>query len=409
MKREVGLDSQSAGRRGHSARSEGAHGEAAERAVESSRLDASVSAFVRALASGTTHTRESARGMAARVAPWRTELQRSIGNRALAGMGRGRQGRARARPVLQRRLHPHKGETTVELHKVGGYVQDAVDDAVKTIASDPTLAAYASSDGYITNWTKTWKAFLGTPTLIPEFFYARYGYAVETIATKLLRAKSIAPYAFKFQVAHGHTRPDVVVVDRGNREVAWIDMTSEASRGHIFRKQGGGWKSRSYVAEACYDMPLPSTLAAGAAGLDDETRQRLEDATRHAAQQQAYLEIGRETIGSEIGAALEAARAEKGSGLSAADARKAMLAEAKARLGDKTTAAMTKSIVFLLDTIDVEGESAAGESWATWAFKRERVNSAQAKELLIAYGKGSEPEVEQSSEESISMDESSDM
>jgi hypothetical protein len=72
--------------------------------------------------------------------------------------------------------------------------------------------------------------------------------------------------------------------------VAWIDLTSESSKGHIFRKQGGAWKSRTYVAEACYEMPLPSTIAQGAKNLDEGARQRLEAATKHAAEQEALFE-----------------------------------------------------------------------------------------------------------------------
>ena len=82
--------------------------------------------------------------------------------------------------------------------------------------------------------------------------------------------------------------------------MAWVDLTSEASKGHIRRKQGGGWWMRSYVAEACYEMPRPSALALGADALDHDTRQRLAAASQFAAAQAADFEVGCVEFGAEI-------------------------------------------------------------------------------------------------------------
>jgi hypothetical protein len=156
--------------------------------------------------------------------------------------------------------------------------------------------------------------------------------------------------------------------------------------GHIFRKQGGGWKSRTYVAEACYEMPLPSTLAQGAKNLDEGARQRLEAATRHAAEQEALFEIGRQEIGAEISAPLEASFMVWGA-LSKTFAREIIHREAKQQLGDDVTASLTKSILAILDEIEVGGDSSLGKSWANWAFPDLKVTSELARERLIVYGR----------------------
>ena len=312
---------------------------------------------------------------------------------ALARVVRARGERARARDeptarhaLLQRKLHVHKGTEADPLHAVGVHVQKAVDIAVATIAADPMLADYSKTDtsGYIRTWINTYAKFLGDPTVIPDFFYARYGYAVETIATKLLRSLNITPYTFGFQVAHGHTRPDVVVLHRGS-EVAWVDLTSEASRGHIRRKQGGGWWTRSYVAEACYEMPQPSALALGAAALDDDTRQRLAAASQFAAAQAADFEVGRLEFGAEIAENLQWAFESSGA-LTKSYAREVILWVAKGQLGDDMTGPLTKSVVAMLDNIEIGGQSSSGQSWANWAFDG-RISSAPARDRLIAYGR----------------------
>ncbi len=331
--------------------------------------------------SGARHTRTAHASTADGLTAALARVVRARGERAGA-----RDGPTARHALLQRKLHVHTGRETDPLHAIGLHVQAAVDAAVATIAADPMLSDYSKTDtsGYIRTWINTYAKFLGDPTVIPVFFYARYGYAVETIATKLLRSLDIRPYTFGFQVAHGHTRPDVVVLDRGS-EVAWLDLTSEASKGHIRRKQGGGWWMRSYVAEACYEMPRPSALALGADALDDDTRQRLAAASQFAAAQAVDFEVGRVEFGAEISENLQWAFESSGP-LTKAYAREVILWVARGQLGDDMTGPLSKSVVAMLDNIEVNGQSTSGQSWANWAFDG-RITSAPARDRLMAYGR----------------------
>ncbi|HWF72585.1 MAG TPA: hypothetical protein VG186_04525 [Solirubrobacteraceae bacterium] len=335
-------------------------------------------------------------------------LQRTAGNRAAAALLTPRAHSRRGAATLQRKLWPYKGKDNHALQAIGAKVQSAVDTAVLTVAADPTLAAHpAKTSGYLAQWIATYAAYLENPAAVPLFYFARYGYAVETIATLLLKNESILPHRFNFQIAAGHTRPDIVVTDPrlgdgAAAQVAWIDITSEASKGHIYRKQGGGWVTRAYVAEACYDMPLPSALAKGGPALDKETLKRIEGAAVLAAEEEAYFEVGRQAIGAEIAAALAAKYTDKGGGLSRADARLVVTATCKGALSDGVTAPVAKSVLYTLDAIDVGTASDAGASWANWAYGQAGIATQKAREELIAYGKRLHPPTPQAD---VNMDE----
>ena len=90
---------------------------------------------------------------------------------------------------------------------------------------------------------------------VPLFMNAYYGYAVEEMVNQELTAQYSSArngYRVLLQVTHGSTRPDIVITDRGNNEVAWLDITSENSAGHIWNKEGNGWSTSGFVAELLY-------------------------------------------------------------------------------------------------------------------------------------------------------------
>lgn len=294
--------------------------------------------------------------------------------------------------ALQRELWTYQGEEHADLHAIAEKVQRAVDKAVSVIASDPTLKDVIKNNGsgYLSQWAVTYAGYLAAPTAVPEFYHARYGYAVETVATHLLARENIAPYKFVFQVAHGHSRPDIVVTRTDgtgvDREMAWIDITSEASRGHIFDKQHSGWISRAYVAEACYTMPLPSALAHGAGGLTEESRKLIEDATEHAVQQEDYFETARQTMLVEI---REALRDTPSASTSRLQCRRTIVTTLGTLLGRAPSPTTAKSVLFLLDDeIPVGRLARSAQDWANWAFgPKVRVKTVPAKSVMIAYGK----------------------
>lgn len=105
------------------------------------------------------------------------------------------------------------------------------------------------------------KQWVDSVTLLFEgkevpFIYARYGYAVEELSNikiKLEYGNGSNGFTVNLQETHGHTRPDIVIRYGSERkEVAWLDITSEGSKGHIFNKLGSGWVNRPYVAEITY-------------------------------------------------------------------------------------------------------------------------------------------------------------
>lgn len=104
------------------------------------------------------------------------------------------------------------------------------------------------------NWLeKIQKYCNGEGTLL---MYAYYGYAVEEMVNQDLSSHYTTAtngYRVQLQVTHGSTRPDIVIVDRHNNEVAWLDITSENSAGHIYNKDGSGWDTTEFVAELLYE------------------------------------------------------------------------------------------------------------------------------------------------------------
>ncbi len=89
------------------------------------------------------------------------------------------------------------------------------------------------------------------------FIKTYYGSAVEEMVNQrliLYQMRRRYRYKIELQVTHGNTRPDIVLVDsfENNCEVAWLDITSERSAGHIFSKSGRGWYTTNFVAELLY-------------------------------------------------------------------------------------------------------------------------------------------------------------
>lgn len=123
-------------------------------------------------------------------------------------------------------------------------------------------------DGYTLRWADQWEIYAtataNTKSSIAALVPAMVGYAVESIATKMLLPKKYGAFDVVLQDVHGNTRPDVVLY-LNNRDVAWFDLTAENSVGHIENKVGGGWSTKPYVAEISY----PSVTANGIEQLMD--------------------------------------------------------------------------------------------------------------------------------------------
>ncbi|NIM17258.1 MAG: hypothetical protein GTO45_35070, partial [Candidatus Aminicenantes bacterium] len=272
--------------------------------------------------------------------------------------------------TIQYDVYPYRetGLHKNEMKIIAGDVNKAVDLVQKYIAADPALTTITGSDkGYLGAWVETFKQYLKNLKSIPAFFYARYGYAVETLACKLLQKKDYKPYKLLFQVSHGHTRPDIVVGWK-NQEIAWLDITSEGSPGHILKKQGAGWKNRYYVAEIRYDMPTPASLLKGSKKIDKETLKKLEQVQKQAAKKAEAYEHGMKTLAVGIGEVFRLANIKKKhEGLSRKDVRDITITTFRKIFGRKLTPKVAAGILMSIDVVEVAGKLSTGISWGKWA------------------------------------------
>ncbi|MCM1299878.1 MAG: hypothetical protein NC203_08510 [Firmicutes bacterium] len=154
--------------------------------------------------------------------------------------------------------------------------QNHTDDVIRWILGEVTnAAAYARNlpglDDRITKYRK-WKAAAYeyyTPKTQKErlswgLVCAAYGYAIEEYMNRSIQDGGY-PFAREFDVLVqepcGRTIPDVRIFihyidpntnEMRTEEVAWLDLTSEKSVCHIYRKRGSGWRSQPIVIEMVY-------------------------------------------------------------------------------------------------------------------------------------------------------------
>lgn len=138
-------------------------------------------------------------------------------------------------------------------------IEDAVDMARDIALNWSHLADDARP--HIARWYSTASEYFEAPGVVTDFLYTRFGYAIETIACANLPGV-LHGLNVDFQVASGNTRPDIVL-STGYNDVAWIDITSTASKNHILAKQSSGWKTKPYVYEVFYESLDPGDVLRG--------------------------------------------------------------------------------------------------------------------------------------------------
>ncbi|MFJ1708055.1 toxin glutamine deamidase domain-containing protein [Kitasatospora sp. NPDC088346] len=186
---------------------------------------------------------------------------------------------------------------------IAGAIDQRVQTAARTALANP--AGVPPLDGYTARWVNSYNEWVN-PNTSPErraeleqWFPAQFGYAVESMTTAMI-ANDIAPQLppgvrIETQVTHGSTRPDLVITrtdpTTGLRtELGWIDITADASAGHILDKQSSLWNSRPYVAETLYPSLDRTQLGTGASPAD----RALVEAINAAHQQQ--LQVRRDLL-----------------------------------------------------------------------------------------------------------------
>ncbi|WP_456819974.1 hypothetical protein [Cellulomonas sp. URHB0016] len=134
-------------------------------------------------------------------------------------------------------------------------------EAYESVLAVPSLAnALAlSSNGTLPHWVRVWNQYLSGQ--VTGQMAAAFGYAVETIACEVLPQVAPAGCYLSYQVSTGGTRPDVVLRRTSDSKMlAWIDLTAQASAGHIFTKDSWHTKVASF-AEITYPSLDAGTLA----------------------------------------------------------------------------------------------------------------------------------------------------
>jgi hypothetical protein len=297
---------------------------------------------------------------------------------------------------IQRRVKEYQDETDdTDMEDLAGTLSGNVDTAKGIVDSNPLLTGVTNRDkGYLDAWVTVFTKFTKDKDgNVPEFFYARYGYAIETLATGMFMSADHKGYAVSTQVTQGSTRPDFVIMNsKKSKEIAWLDVTSSASIGHIYNKQGGGWKTRPYVAEILYDMPNPTDFAKTAKGtLSEEQLNALKQADVSRAERELNFDKGMKAMGILLGEAYAAAREKKGDGLSKGDIKKVTVETVKKHLDKLVDNGITPKwaagVLASIESIEVTGEINTGLSWANWAFKPGYADRGTGRALLSDFGK----------------------
>ena len=151
-----------------------------------------------------------------------------------------------------------------KLHEL---VLEAAKKCLTPLSLDPGLA-------FFKRWQETATAYL-IDNNDKAFLHARYGYAVETyVNEKLSTLAGSLPFGYSVhkQVTFGGSRPDVVVRNGVQKDLAWFDITSEDSQGHIYLKYHRGWKDRPYVAEITYPALDLDAISSGAQLTEEQIR-----------------------------------------------------------------------------------------------------------------------------------------
>ena len=266
------------------------------------------------------------------------------------------------------------------LDSIAGTLDKSVGTAVGMIRGNPKLSGY-QGNGYTAAWVTTFNALLETKK-IPEFFYARYGYAVETIASALMPS-TFGNLAIQTQYAVGATRPDFVVwADK--TDVAWLDITSSGSAGHIRAKQHSGWSSRPYVAEILYDPPNVSDFSSGK-DLSEEHKKAFAQIATKQAEEEIDYQTGHDALADILEQALISAANSSKTGQIGKTATKAAVTATLKGVFSNMTASCAGEVLRCIQNLIVGKESHSGNKWANWAFGSG--GYALGRAFIIAYGK----------------------
>ncbi len=139
-------------------------------------------------------------------------------------------------------------QTTLKVKEFSSLLDGFVDKAHNYVLANPKLGKFANLDGHTAKWVQKISPVNG-----PNDLSTYFGYAIESITTVLL-PNEFKGWKVNTQAARQGTRPDIVLMDQFNNDMAWLDITASNSRGHINGK-AGGWsdpKKSPFAVEVSY-------------------------------------------------------------------------------------------------------------------------------------------------------------
>ncbi len=142
-------------------------------------------------------------------------------------------------------LNPHKSAVEQYAQDLSKAVESARDMIMtKYFVHVPAVDGYMQK--FLDNFDTSTNKFIDGAAMPRQA-----GYWIESYVTKIAATKAGGGLDVILQAKRGNSRPDVVLQFMG-KDVAWLDITSTVSEGHIFDKNSEGWFGTPYVTEVTY-------------------------------------------------------------------------------------------------------------------------------------------------------------
>lgn len=173
------------------------------------------------------------------------------------------------------------GEDLGSVQSYAGALSDAVEQG-RSLVATKYFVHVPPADGYMSalvdNFDVDTNAFRNGRRMPRQA-----GYWIESYATKVESPAAGGGLDVLTQAKRGKSRPDVVLQQNG-MDLAWLDITSEGSKDHIYSKDSDGWFETPYVTEVTYTRLKLNEL--NSVAVPDESSQDLSALLEKAAQAQ---------------------------------------------------------------------------------------------------------------------------
>lgn len=210
-------------------------------------------------------------------APGRAEGQRLLAHELAHVVQQEGQNHALQQRIPIQRTYNKRDQNDNSCDDIALYLSGIVEEARDFIVKNPLNPTLLKIDGYTRRWGDVVENYFLTKST--DWLYTSFGYAIESYASNIMKGKTFDNNRLLvLQAKRGGTRPDFVV-RQNNRDLAWLDITSTASKDHINKKAGMGWVTTQYVAEIFYKQLDPQELVtAGGSNMSDKEMREYQNA-----------------------------------------------------------------------------------------------------------------------------------